>query len=83
MDITIIGTGNMARGIATRAFKQTFNLADHVKVTGASLENGLLTVELKREVPEALKPRRIAVGGTMAASGQDNAPTQIARDKAA
>jgi molecular chaperone IbpA len=49
------------RGIATRAFKQTFNLADHVKVTGASLENGLLTVDLVREVPEALKPRRIAI----------------------
>jgi molecular chaperone IbpA len=49
------------RGIATRSFKQTFNLADHVKVTGASLEDGLLTVELKREVPEALKPRRIEI----------------------
>ncbi|MDF2811048.1 MAG: Hsp20 family protein [Microvirga sp.] len=49
------------RGIATRAFKQTFNLADHVKVTGASLENGLLTIDLKREIPEALKPRRIAI----------------------
>ncbi|MBD8909331.1 Hsp20 family protein, partial [Methylorubrum zatmanii] len=48
------------RGIAARAFRQTFNLADHVKVTGAALENGLLTVNLKREVPEALKPRRIA-----------------------
>ena len=49
------------RGIATRSFKQTFNLADHVKVTGASMENGLLTVKLKREVPEELKPRRIAI----------------------
>ena len=49
------------RGIATRAFKQTFNLADHVKVKGASLENGLLTVELVREVPEALKPRRVEI----------------------
>ena len=54
------------RGIATRAFKQTFNLADHVKVKGASLENGLLTVDLVREVPEALKPRRIEI----ATSGQ-------------
>lgn len=65
------------RGIAARTFRQTFNLAEHVKVTGASLENGLLTVELKREVPEALKPRRIAIGGTQAAIGQDNAPAQI------
>ncbi len=46
-------------------------------VTGASLENGLLAVELKREVPEALKPRRIAIGGTQAALGQDNAPARI------
>ncbi|GJD78973.1 Hsp20 family protein [Methylobacterium gregans] len=64
------------RGIAARAFRQTFNLADHVKVTGAALEHGLLTVELKREVPEALKPRRIAIGGWQAA-GQDNAPTRL------
>src|SRR4028119_1257667 len=47
------------RGIATRPFRQTFNLAQHVKVTDAKFEHGLLTIELKREVPEALKPRRI------------------------
>ncbi len=63
------------RGIATRSFKQSFNLADHVKVTGASLENGLLTIELRREVPEALKPRRIEIGSGSAQAGlpQDNA----------
>jgi molecular chaperone IbpA len=55
------GTQFLHRGIATRAFKQTFNLADHVKVTGAAMENGLLVVELAREVPEELKPRRIAI----------------------
>ena len=60
------------RGIAARQFRQTFNLADHVKVTGAALENGLLTIDLVREVPEAMKPRRIAIGGTSAAAGQDN-----------
>ena len=49
------------RGIATRAFKQSFNLADHVKVKGASLEDGLLTIDLVREVPEELKPRRIGI----------------------
>ena len=65
------------RGIAGRSFRQTFNLADHVKVMGADLANGLLTVELKREVPEALKPRRIAIGGTPSAVGQDNAPAQV------
>jgi len=58
------------RGIATRNFKQTFKLADHVKVTGANLENGLLTVDLVREVPEAMKPRRIEIGAS--GSGQKN-----------
>ena len=62
------------RGIATRAFRQTFNLAEYVKVTGANLENGLLVIELKREVPEALKPRRIEIasGGEVKAIAQDN-----------
>jgi molecular chaperone IbpA len=54
------------RGIPTRAFKQTFNLADYVTVVGAGLENGLLTVELTREVPEALKPRRIEIASSVA-----------------
>lgn len=49
------------RGIAERAFERTFSLADHVKVSTASLENGLLHVELVREVPEAMKPRTIAI----------------------
>jgi molecular chaperone IbpA len=69
------GVQILHRGIATRSFKQTFNLADHVKVTGASLDNGLLTVELKREVPEELKPRRIeiAAGSGHKTLAQDNA----------
>ncbi|EKV30796.1 16 kDa heat shock protein A [Caenispirillum salinarum AK4] len=50
------------RGIATRAFERRFELADHIKVEGARLVNGLLHVELKREVPEEKKPRRIAIG---------------------
>jgi molecular chaperone IbpA len=49
------------RGIARRAFERRFQLADHIKVTGASLDNGLLHVELAREVPEAAKPRTIAI----------------------
>jgi molecular chaperone IbpA len=65
------------QGIAARAFRQTFNLADHVKVTSAALENGLLTIDLVREVPEVMKPRRIAIGGVSAASGQDNANAQV------
>jgi molecular chaperone IbpA len=55
------GVEILHRGLATRAFKQSFNVADHVKVAGATLENGLLTVELKREIPEALKPRKIEI----------------------
>ena len=50
------------RGIAGRAFERRFVLADHIRVEGANLENGLLHVALRREVPEALKPRRIAIG---------------------
>ncbi|HEU4664043.1 MAG TPA: Hsp20 family protein [Dokdonella sp.] len=49
------------RGIADRQFERRFELADHVKVANATLQNGLLTIELQREVPEALKPRRIAI----------------------
>ena len=52
------------RGIASRNFEHTFRLADHVQVVGARMENGLLNIELKREVPEALKPRKIAIDGT-------------------
>ncbi|WP_426956873.1 Hsp20 family protein [Muricoccus radiodurans] len=52
------------RGIAGRAFERRFVLADHLRVEGASLENGLLHVALKREVPEALKPRKIAINGS-------------------
>ncbi|WP_136636149.1 Hsp20 family protein [Pseudooceanicola onchidii] len=49
------------RGIATRAFERRFQLADHVKVTGATHADGMLHIDLVREVPEALKPRRIAI----------------------
>jgi molecular chaperone IbpA len=49
------------RGIAGRAFERRFELADHIKVTGASLVNGLLHVDLTREVPEAMKPRSIKI----------------------
>jgi molecular chaperone IbpA len=55
------------RGIAARDFEQRFQLANHVKVTTASFENGMLTIDLVREVPEALKPRKIAING-----GNDN-----------
>ena len=49
------------RGIAARAFERRFNLADHIQVTGAALDKGLLHIDLVRELPEALKARRIAI----------------------
>src|SRR5215470_85131 len=50
------------RGIARRAFERRFSLADHIKVVGASLANGMLHVDLTREIPEASKPRKIEIG---------------------
>jgi molecular chaperone IbpA len=52
------------RGIAGRAFERRFTLADHIRVSGASLVNGLLHVELVREVPEAMKPRQVKITNT-------------------
>ena len=57
------GAEVLYRGIAGRAFERRFVLADHIVVEGADLQNGLLHVGLKRVVPEALKPRKIAIGG--------------------
>ena len=64
------GKTYLHRGIAGRAFQRRFELADFVRVTGAALENGLLHVELVREVPEAQRPRRIEIG-------QGNSPRLI------
>jgi molecular chaperone IbpA len=55
-------TEYMHQGIAARAFERRFQLADHVEVKGAEMDNGLLHISLKREIPEAMKPRTIAVG---------------------
>lgn len=54
-------TNYLYQGIAARSFERRFQLADHVEVTGARLENGLLHVELQRQIPEEMKPRRIAI----------------------
>jgi molecular chaperone IbpA len=62
------------RGIARRAFERRFQLAEHLKVTGASLENGLLHVDLVRQVPETLKPRKIEIA---------TAPRVVERQQAA
>lgn len=66
------------RGIANRSFKQVFSLADHVTVAGANIENGLLEIDLHREVPEKLKPRRIEIGtGSGPATAQNEPQKQI------
>ena len=69
------------RGIAGRAFERRFVLADHIVVEGANLENGLLQLSLKRVVPEALKPRRIAVQAGRPAVGQQPQPAAIANEQ--
>ncbi|QDP18853.1 Hsp20 family protein [Sphingomonas xanthus] len=51
------------RGIANRSFERRFGLADHIKVASADLQDGLLSIALVREIPEAMKPRKIAIGG--------------------
>jgi molecular chaperone IbpA len=89
---TLVVTGNaqrqdengryLHRGIARRAFERRFSLADHLKVTGASLDNGLLHVDLVREVPEAMKPRTIKIANGKI---EGSAPThpQVAEQKQA
>ncbi|HEY7006140.1 MAG TPA: Hsp20 family protein [Sphingomicrobium sp.] len=52
------------RGIANRSFERRFALADHIQVKGADLKDGLLSIELVREIPEAMKPRKIDIGGS-------------------
>lgn len=64
------GSTFLYRGIAGRSFERKFELADHIQVTGAHMENGLLHIELKREVPEALKPRRVAINAAAGAEKQ-------------
>ena len=57
------GENYIYRGIANRSFERRFALADHIQVRGADLKDGLLAIELKREIPEAMKPRKISIGG--------------------
>jgi len=77
--LTVIGKADqeddqrstLYRGIAGRAFNRTFHLADHVEVTGAELENGLLQIDLVRRLPEEMRPRRIEI--------RSSAPQKIAQ----
>lgn len=73
--------GYLHRGIAGRPFEHRFELADHVRVSGADLKNGLLSIDLIREIPEALKPRKIPIES--APTSTLNAPAQIEPQTAA
>ncbi|MFP1642926.1 Hsp20 family protein [Pontitalea aquivivens] len=69
-DAADAGRTFLHRGIATRAFERRFALADHVRVAGASHVDGMLHIDLLREVPEALKPRRIEIAGPATVEGR-------------
>jgi len=69
-------TEYLYQGISGRPFRRVFNLADYVQVKGASFDNGLLRIELAREIPEAMKPRRVAINTS-------SKPTAIEQKKAA
>lgn len=60
------GVEYLHRGLADRAFERRFDLAEHIEVSGGSFANGLLTIELKHEIPEKLKPRKIEISGSHA-----------------
>jgi len=70
------GDNYIYRGIATRSFERRFALADHIQVRGADMKDGLLKIELKREIPEAMKPKKINIGGTQPQHDQIEATAQ-------
>ncbi len=69
------------RGIAERSFERRFGLADHVRVAGAKLENGLLTIDLVRELPEVLKPRKIEIGAPAPKAKAKVVESSVANDE--
>jgi molecular chaperone IbpA len=69
------------RGIAERSFERRFGLADHVRVAGAKLENGLLTIDLVRELPEILKPRKIEISGAAPTAKKSKVVEAAANDE--
>lgn len=71
------------RGIAGRSFERHFDLADFIEVKGATLENGLLTIELKRELPEQMKPRKIEIAGPKTQPEAVEDATDSSKQKAA
>ena len=73
------GSDYIYRGIATRSFERRFALADHIQVKGADLKDGLLAIELVREIPESMKPKKINIGGSQGQPQHD----QIGSDQPA
>lgn len=79
------GADYIYRGIANRSFERRFALADHIQVRGADMKDGVLAIELVREIPEAMKPRKISVGtgSSQTSSQQIDAPANDAQAEAA
>jgi len=73
------GDNFIYRGIANRSFERRFALADHIQVRGADLKDGLLSIELVREIPEAMKPRKINIGGSAERSAIGGGDTPASR----
>ena len=74
------GSDYIYRGIATRSFERRFALADHIQVRGADMKDGLLSIDLVREIPEAMKPKKINIGGTR---GEDRSAIASSSDQPA
>ena len=70
------------RGIATRSFERRFALADHIQVKGADMKDGLLSIELVREIPEAMKPRKINIGGSAKIGSSQTVDAKAEREDA-
>ena len=76
------GSNYVHRGIANRSFERRFALADHIQVRGADLKDGMLSIELVREIPEAMKPRKIEIGGAQPKHDQIEATAKEETEKA-
>jgi molecular chaperone IbpA len=75
------GRNYLHQGIARRAFERKFTLADHVEVTDAQLADGLLNITLVREIPEAMKPKNIAINGKVTSTLENNVSEKKAQEK--
>ena len=76
------GANYVYRGIATRSFERRFALADHIQVKGADMKDGLLSIELVREIPEAMKPRKIDIGGSAKIAAKETVDAKAEREHA-